>query len=174
MSRSLVSVLRWAQDPEHRRRVALLAETPLFAGMRRRLLGRLAMRLFEKRYEAGEEVFREGDPGRALYLVAEGEIEVVRAGDDGGERRLARLGEHTAFGELALIDELPRLATARAVTASRLYILYRTHFEELEEGDPAVALALSRNLLARLARYVRDRDAPPLPVADDDGGPPQR
>jgi len=166
MFRQLASVARWAQDDEHRRRVALLAETPPFAGLRRRLLARLAPRLFEKSYAAGEEIFREGDPGRALYLVAEGEIEIVRA-TDAGERRLASLGARSAFGELALIDELPRAATARAAAPSRLYLLYRTHFEELASGDPVVALALSRSLLVRLARYVRERDgAPPAPVAD--------
>jgi CRP-like cAMP-binding protein len=65
--------------PEHRARVALLAERPLFAGLRRRLLGRFATRLFEKRYDAGEEIFRQGDAGRALFLVAEGSIEIVRS-----------------------------------------------------------------------------------------------
>lgn len=170
---SLASAVRRAHDPEHRRRVVLLAETPLFAGLRRRLLARLATRLFEKRYEPGEEIFREGDPGRALYVVAEGEVEIVRS-DGAGEQRLARLGERTAFGELALIDELPRLATARAATATRLFILYRTHFDELVAGEPAVALALCRNLLARLAHYVRDRDAPPLPLTRPAGDEPPR
>jgi CRP-like cAMP-binding protein len=164
MFAGVATAVRRVRDPEHRRRVALLAETPLFAGVRRRLLGRLAVKLFAKRYEAGEEIFHEGDPGRALYVVASGEIEIVRH-DEGGERILARLGERTAFGELALIDDLPRLATARAAAPADLYILYRSHFEELAAGEPLVALALCRNLLARLARYVRDRDAPPLPLA---------
>lgn len=164
MFAGFAEAIRRARDPEHRRRVELLAATPLFAGLRRRLLGRLAVKLFAKRYDAGEEIFHAGDPGRALFVVASGEIEIVRH-DEGGERVLARLGERTAFGELALIDELPRLATARAAAPAELYILYRTHFEELAAGEPRVALALSRNLLARLARYVRDRDAPLLPLA---------
>jgi len=167
----LASAVRWAQDDELGRRVALLAETPPFAGLRRRMLTRLAPRLFEKSYAAGEEIFREGDPGRALYLVAEGEVEIVR-GDE--ERRLARLGPRAAFGELALIDELPRAATARAVAPSRLYILYRTHFDELAAGEPRVALALARNLLARLAHYVRERDGAPPAAAAGAGDPPRR
>lgn len=164
MFTGVATAVRRARDPEHRRRVALLAETPLFSSLRRRLLGRLAVRLFEKSYEPGEEIFHEGDPGRALYLVASGEIEIAQADGDGGERILARLGERTAFGELALIDDLPRQATARAVVPSELFILYRTHFEELVDGEPAVALALCRNLLARLAHYVREREGPPPPA----------
>lgn len=163
MFAGMATAVRRVRDPEHRRRVDLLAETPLFSGLRRRLLGRLAVRLFAKHYEAGEEIFHEGDPGRALFVVASGEIEIVRADAEGGERQLSRLGERSIFGELALIDDLPRLATARAAAPSDLYILYRAHFDELAAGEPAVALALCRNLLSRLARYVRDREPPPTP-----------
>jgi len=164
MHRSVVTLWRWAKDDEHRRRVALLAETPLFAGVRRRLLSRLAIRLFEKRYDAGEEIFRQGDAGRALFVVAEGEVEIVRSDGSDAEHRLALVGERTAFGELALIDDEPRLATARATTPTRLLILYRTHFEDLLAGDPAVAVALCRNLLVRVAAYIRRPQAPDLPV----------
>ena len=56
---------------------------------------------------------------------------------------------------MALIDDLPRSATARVTQPTRLLILYRTHFESLVEGDRAVALAITRNLLRMLASYVR-------------------
>jgi CRP/FNR family transcriptional regulator, cyclic AMP receptor protein len=157
MHRAVSTLWRWAHDAEHGRRVARLAETPLFAGLRKGLLGRLATRLFEKRYEAGEEIFHQGDPGRALFLVAEGRVEIVRAGDDGAERQLAVVAAPAVFGELALIDDEPRLATARALEPTALLILYRAHFEDLMVGDPAVAVPLCRNLLARLATYVRQR-----------------
>ena len=156
MHRTLVTFWRWAHDAEHRRRVALLAETPLFSGLRRGLLGRLATRLFEKRYESGEEIFHEGEAGRALFVVAVGRVEIVRA-EGGGERQLAVLAAPAAFGELALIDDQPRLATARTLEPTSLLILYRAHFEDLMAGDPRVAVALCRNLLARLATYVRQR-----------------
>jgi len=158
MRDSLVTLWRWARDKEHRHRVAALAETPLFVGMRRRLLSRLAVRLFEKRYETGQEIFRQGDAGRALFVIAEGSVEIVRSAPGGNEERLALLGERTAFGELALIDDEPRLATARAAAPTRLLILYRSHFEDLLAGDPAVAVALCRNLLARIAGYIQRQE----------------
>lgn len=64
--------LSWARDPEQARRVALLAATPVFAGLPRRLLGRLGAHLFAKAYEAGEVVFREGDPGKGLFIILDG------------------------------------------------------------------------------------------------------
>ena len=136
--------------------MALLAQTPLFSGLRKRLLGRIAARLFAKSYVAGEVVFQEGEPGRALYIVEKGAIEAFRQGPD-GEALLARFESPAAFGELALIDDLPRAATARAAVDSQLLLLYRTHFEELLESDRVVALALCHRLLVTLARYVRAR-----------------
>src|SRR5262245_63795935 len=97
--------LGWIRDTEHARRVGILARTPAFAGLPRRLLARLAVQLFEKAYAPGETVFLEGDPGKGLFVVLEGEIEVLR--DIGqGPQRLVTFGPGTAFGELALIDDL--------------------------------------------------------------------
>jgi CRP/FNR family transcriptional regulator, cyclic AMP receptor protein len=132
----------------------VLQRAPVFAGIPRRLLGRLATRLFEKTYEAGEVVFREGETGRGLFIVVAGSVEVVRT-DSNGERRLAICDHGAAFGELALIDDLPRSATARALGRARLLILYRAHFEALIEGERAVAIVVMRNLLRLLAGYLR-------------------
>lgn len=146
--------LRWAGDRELVRRADLLARSPLFAGLPRRLRGRLAALLFEKRYEAGDVVFREGDPGKGLFIVLAGAVAITRSGPQ-GERELVRLGPGEVFGELALIDDLPRSATARVVERARLLILYRSHFDALLDGDRAAARILTRNLLRRLAAYVR-------------------
>jgi CRP-like cAMP-binding protein len=146
--------LAWIEDNEQKERVAVLERTAVFAGVPRRLLGRLATRLFEKTYEPGEVVFREGDLGRGLYIVVAGTVEVVRAAGN-GERRLATCEPGAAFGELAIVDDLPRSATARALSACRLLILYRAHFEALIEGERAVAIAVMRNLLRVFASYLR-------------------
>ena len=146
--------LGWIRDPEHVRRVAILARTPVFTGLPRRLLGRLAVQLFDKTYAPAEVVFREGDPGKGLFIVLDGEVEIIRQTSQ-GDQRLATFGPGTAFGELALIDDLPRSATARATTSSRLLILYRSHFEALVAGDRGIALVVMHNLLRTLAGYVR-------------------
>jgi CRP-like cAMP-binding protein len=146
--------LGWTRDAEHTRRVGILARTPVFAGLPRRLLARLAVQLFEKAYAPGETVFSEGDPGKGLFVVLDGEVEVVR--DLGqGPQRIVTFGPGTAFGELALIDDLPRSASALATVPTRLLILYRSHFEDLVAGDRTIALVVARNLLRLLAGYVR-------------------
>jgi len=135
--------------------VALLARSPVFAGLSRRLLGRLVAALFEKAYAPADIVFREGDPGKGLFVVLEGSVVITRALPGGGEEELTTLGPGDSFGELALIDDLPRSATARVLAPARLLILYRSHFEALVEGDRGVALIVMRNLLRMLAAYVR-------------------
>jgi CRP-like cAMP-binding protein len=155
----------WVRDAEHARRVGILGRTPVFAGLPRRLLARLAVRLFEKAYAPGEVVFSEGDPGKGLFVVLDGEIEIVRETAQGAQR-LATFGPGTAFGELALIDDLPRSASAVATAPTRLLILYRTHFEDLVVRDRAVAILVMRNLLRLLAGYVRAANVPRGKLAD--------
>lgn len=168
--------LGWARDPEQRRRVSVLGHTPLFAGMRRRVLYRLATKLFEKHYAPGEVIFSAGDPGRALFIIESGEVEILKSApgpiaSSEPPRRVATFGPHTAFGELALMDEFVRSATARTTEASVLLILYRSHFDELMGGEKWVAIPLARNLLRQVARYVRSADGP-YPPPPPAGAPP--
>jgi len=160
--------LGWAADPEQLRRAPFLARSPLFAGLPRRLLGRLATRFFEKVYHPGEVVFEEGDPGRALFVVVEGAVEITRATAQGAYV-LNTLGPGDAFGELALIDDYPRSATARIVTMpGRLLILYKSDFDGLMDGNPRIALVVMRNLSRLLAIYARRS---PVLAAESGRGP---
>jgi CRP/FNR family cyclic AMP-dependent transcriptional regulator len=151
-------IFGWAKDVEQVRRAALLGKAPVFAGLPRRFLGRIAARLFEKGYETGDVIFHEGDLGRGLFVILEGAVAITRAGSR-GEQTLVTLAPGASFGELALIDDLPRSATARVLSPTRLLILYRTDFEALVEGDRTVAMAVMRNLLRTLAAYVRRTNA---------------
>ncbi len=144
----------WTKDPEQLRRLKLLEKVPLFAGLSRRQLGKLLVKLFEKEYAAGETIFLEGEPGKALFVVLDGKVSICRAGQS-GEHHLATLGPGAYFGELALIDDLPRSATARADESSALLILYKSHFDDLIEGHSTIAIRVMGNLLKTLAGYVR-------------------
>ena len=154
LERRLPRWLRWAEDPEQARRAPFLARAPLFAGLPRRLLGRLAPRFFEKTYHAGEIIFHEGDPGRALFVVVEGAVEIIQMSAQ-GEYLLRTLGPGDAFGELALVDDSPRSATARVATTGRLLILYKSDFDALMEGNARIAVVVMRNLSRMLAVYAR-------------------
>lgn len=157
--------LAWASDPEQARRAPFLARAPLFAGLPRRLLARLSTRFFERNYHPGELVFAEGDPGRALFVVVEGTVEIIQE-TTRGEFLLRTLGPGDAFGELALVDDFPRSASARVATPGRLLILYKSDFDALMDGNARIAVVVMRNLSRMLAVYARRS-----PVLLTDPGP---
>jgi CRP/FNR family transcriptional regulator, cyclic AMP receptor protein len=148
---------RWLEqitDHEQLVRLKVIENVPLFAGLSRRQLGKLLVKFFEKEYRPGETIFTEGEPGKALFIVLTGSVLICRALHE-GEENLATLGAGSYFGELALIDDQPRFASARATEASLLLILYRSDFEDLMEGHRTLAIQVMANLLKTLAGYVR-------------------
>jgi NADH dehydrogenase len=82
-------------------------------------------------FEPGQVVFREGDRGELLYVVTEGEVEVLRQTDVGDETPLRRLGPGECFGEIALVCDRPRSATVRAVSATNVLAVDREAFQAL-------------------------------------------
>jgi Cyclic nucleotide-binding domain len=130
---------------------ALLARVDLFAGLARVTLAKLAAHLVPVRLASGDEVFRQGEPGDAFYLVARGEFGIyVVGGTDEGENRVAVLGTGDPVGEMALLTNSPRSATIRAETDGELLRLDRARFLSLMRQEPDVALAIAATLSRRL------------------------
>ena len=90
-----------------------------------------ALGLGREHFEADETIFREGDRGDRLYVVIDGEVEVVNDSSDGGERVLRTLGAGEAFGEIALINESPRTATVRCKSRTNVLSIDRDAFNAL-------------------------------------------
>jgi uncharacterized membrane protein len=128
----------------------LLSQVPLFEGLEAAARRRIAERIVERHLAPGEYLFREGETGAALFVVADGEVEVLV--DRGGrEVTLARLGPRSHLGEMALLDAAPRSTSARAIASSTLLEVSREVFlAELQEAPEA-----TRALLAELARRLR-------------------
>src|SRR5262249_53938297 len=136
----------------------------------RRMLGRLATRFFEKVYHAGDVIFEEGDPGRALFVVVEGSVEITRATAK-GPVVLNTLGPGDAFGELALIDDFPRSATARQGIDGPLLILSKSAFDAAMEGNARIAVVVSRNVARQLTIYARRTPVFPGAAGPEPGAP---
>jgi predicted MFS family arabinose efflux permease len=127
----------------------LLEAIPIFAPLRPPQLERAASVLAGVPVDAGEPVFREGEPGDRFYVVADGELEVETAG-----KRVRTLGRGDFFGEIALLWDVPRTATVRALTPSRLYALDSRSFVEIVTGHPASSEAALRVVASRLPSPV--------------------
>jgi MFS family permease len=115
----------------------LLRPVPIFAPLHGPALERLAAELVPVRAAPGTEVIRQGDHGDRFYIVEEGELEVVVDGVPG-----RRLGPGDFFGEIALLRDIPRTATVRALTDVSLQALDRDHFlAAITESPPSVRAA---------------------------------
>lgn len=99
-------------------------------------------------YEAGEEVFHQGDLGDALYVVLGGEVEVVMH-EPSGERVVCRLGAGEYFGEMALLQHKPRSATVRCTQPTTLLALPKADFQALAMSLPQLRSDLDRVVAAR-------------------------
>jgi Cyclic nucleotide-binding domain len=119
--------------------ISLLRSLPLFAPLGAPALEALARALEPVGAPAGTAVVRKGEPGDRFYAVADGRLEVSRDG-----RILRRLGRGEGFGEIALLEDIPRTADVTAVTDVRLYALRKTDFLPAVTGHPASAAEAER------------------------------
>jgi CRP-like cAMP-binding protein len=127
--------------------VELLSKCDLLRHLPPEAIEDLLTHVRERHLGAGEILFRAGDPGDALYIVARGRVEVLHATalDEGiGEQTIAELGEGKAFGEMALLSGAPRTATIRATTDTELLQIGKEDFDRLVAADRVLATALQR------------------------------
>ena len=118
---------------------------PLFAGLEKRDLERLAERFQERTFSEGETVVREGSTGTSFFVIGEGSA-TVSVGDEVRDV----LGPGDYFGEIALVDEGVRSASIVAATDLRCYFLTPWEFRPFVEEHPRLAWSLLQNLARRL------------------------
>ena len=142
MARSLILIDRRAKVPLVE--IALLRSLPLFAPLPAPALEGLARALERVELPAGAVVMHEGDSGDRFYAIADGEVDVSRDGT-----AVARLTRGTGFGEIALLDDVPRTATVTARTDVLLYALEKDPFVTAVTGHLPAAQAASALVSAR-------------------------
>ena len=124
--------------------VPVLAEIPLFSGLSKRQLRKVASIGRLRRMGKNAQVVREGARGDAFYVIIDGAA-VVQA----SQKRI-RLGPGEYFGELALLDDGPRTATVVTETEALLLELPRTRFLKLVRDESSISVALLKELAVRL------------------------
>jgi CRP-like cAMP-binding protein len=129
----------------------LLAQVGLFADLTTAELIGLARLMRPRAYTRGEVIYLGGDPGTAFYVIASGSVKIALPSRDGKEIILRRLGPGDFHGELALLDDQPRVADAIATEPSVLLMLQRNAFRHFLEEHPSAAT----RLLATMSHYLR-------------------
>jgi CRP-like cAMP-binding protein len=127
---------------------AALSRLPLFAGISEESLGRLSEAAGEQEFAAGDFIVRQGQVGSGLYVLLEGEAVVLR-----GSTELGRLGPGEFFGEMAVLDQQPRMASVRADVPTRCLAIASWDLLKLLEEDRALALNMIHGLVARIRAF---------------------
>lgn len=134
---------------------ALLHRSALFADLTDGQRAQVAQICRIQTYKAGETIFKEGEPGNRLYLVADGEVRISRQIPGAGEEALAILKPGACFGEMAVFDRSDRSTDAIANTACSLSTIARPDFEMLLEFDPEMGYAILKALVRQLSARLR-------------------
>ena len=140
--------------------IRFLQEIPLFHDLSQEQLRSIAKDVQPRRFGQGEIIFREGDPGQVLYLVQAGQVRIYVNGLDGSETSVILFGRPgDMFGELAVIDGLPRSATAVALDETLLYTISRESFRLHMQRFPQLALNFMKELTHRVRYNTRQMDS---------------
>ena len=138
--------------------IAQLREVGLFGALSDDVLESLARSLPTERLAPGDVIFQEGAPAHCLYVILDGEVEVVKKSRAGVEHRVAVLGPTDCFGEMSLIDVQPRSATVRAVAPTRVLRVSSEDLDRLYRNDLKSYALVVLNVARDLSRRLRVAD----------------
>ena len=145
-----------SSNPATQRIAELLKGANLFRDFAPDDLTAFAESFRERQFEKGEMVFARGDAGTHLYVVAGGQVRLAVATNEGRELSFEIIGPGALFGEIAVLDGLPRSAEATALVRTMVYGLERNVFHRLRHRSHAISDVVISFLCARL-RNVSDR-----------------
>ena len=133
----------------------ILAQVDIFSGLGPAVLRRVVGIGVEEQYKTGAQIFAEGEPGDKFYLILDGAVRISRFVPGMGEEALAVVRAGNYFGEMSLIDEAPRSATAVCHEKCRLFVINRRDLEDLLFVDRDLAYELLWNFVRTLSRRLR-------------------
>ena len=122
------------------------------------------------RFKAGDYIFKEKDLGQEMFIIQDGLVDVLKL-YAGEEKQMERLEPGDFFGEMSILEKLPRPGSARAVTDCNLLRIDDSTFEDMLTDNPAIAIRMLRKMSRRLSKMQKDsetslREAASAPVSD--------
>jgi CRP-like cAMP-binding protein len=128
----------------------ILKSVPIFRDLNDRELRKIERLIYVRSFKKDETIFRQGEPGLGMYIVESGRVLILLAPH---AEPLAELSEGEFFGELSLLDEAPRSASAVAVEETKLLCFFHPELMDLLNVDPKLGL----KLVIGLARTIGER-----------------
>jgi CRP-like cAMP-binding protein len=132
----------------------IMAHAPLFGGLSRDELTRIGSITQQKKYDRGQAIFWDGDPGIGFYMVADGKVKIYKTSADGKEQILHIYGPGNPFGEVPVFSGNRFPANAQALEKSHLLFFPRKDFIQLIARHPSLALNMLAVLSMRLRQFT--------------------
>ncbi len=135
----------------------MLAQVPLFQNLTRRELQVMSVNCREREYPAGAVLLRQGETGVGLFIITAGMVHITQTTPDGGTRDLGDFGRGAVLGEMSLLDDMPRTATAIATEDTRALVIPVWDFRAALREAPEVSIKLLSVLSQRLRAVERQQ-----------------
>ncbi len=136
----------------------VLAATPFLTGLNASALTLLAQEGIVQDFSPGELIVREGEAGHSLFIIVEGEVEVIKHLDSPHAVTLARFHGGTFFGEMCVVDPVPRVATVRTLSNVKVIEIKAATLHHLFQKMPDQYAIMILNLARDMARRLRSLD----------------
>ncbi len=129
--------------------LASLNQVPLFEGLKKGQLERLAKQFVERKFDEGETIVEQGQGGEGFFIIVSGNTEVIRERLDGTRAKVNEFGPADFFGEMALLDAGPRTASVITTEPTQCLALTRWNFLAVLKEDPDTAIAILQAMAKR-------------------------
>lgn len=134
--------------------IQVLKLCPIFQNLSVKEMKKVSALTYARSYQAGEYLFEKGQPGTAMFIIKTGLVKVVVPGPE-SETELATINPEDFLGELALLDDTPRSASAKAAEKTETLAFFREDMSELVETYPVIAVKIMRDLAIIIGQRLK-------------------
>jgi CRP/FNR family transcriptional regulator, cyclic AMP receptor protein len=137
----------------------ILRRIPLFATLDENLHKEILGHIVLMYYPANHTLFKEGEDGDALYIIKTGQVQIFQPPREEGDlpQKIAEIVEGGFFGEMALVSDSPRNASAKTLMESEIFILSKDDFSQLIKDNPNLAEQISSAVISRLKQNDQNK-----------------
>jgi len=146
---------RFLRSDQHSEDLVFFREVSIFQSLSTRQLGRLKQAMQKRTYHSGEKLFSQGQVGKAVFVIKSGKVELTKELKNGEVKRLGILEPKQAFGEMALLEQMPRTASATVIEDGVIYLLYTATLDTLVRTSPSIGVKIMRNMAIMLSTLLR-------------------
>lgn len=132
-----------------------ISHVPIFSGLSRKELREIEHIIHRREYQSNEAIFNQGDPGLGMYIIVKGGVQIVNNQDPEHIVVYSELNDGDFFGDLALVDDADRSATALATSDTKLIAFFRPELKDILTRFPSLGNKILLNLAKVTAARLR-------------------